>query len=759
MSVQNDGSTELEPDDERSGAPTATLSETTLERGAGALPDDPGRPRGRWRHWLQRPRWRQWWREDALWPDPGWVRAQRRGLTVVAAIVALGVTYDAWLATCGFEGCPSTTEIRLYRPTEGGRVLDRGGAEIGQVEAIRRFNVSLGTVPQHVRHAFLAVEDRRFYRHRGVDVRGAVRAALRNLQAFGVREGFSTITMQVARNTFLARRYPYTDRSLERKLIELRIAGLLERTLTKDQILELYLNAIYLGNGTFGVEAASRDLFGRSVEHLTVAEGAVLAALPKGPSAYTPRTNPARARQRRDLVLGLMAREGYITPGEARRARSSALRLAPVDPRRGGFPESYALDAVRQQVDSLLGESALRHGDLVIHTTIDGRAQQVAQRAVTRYASQIQRNGGRRGAAVVEGAFVAIDPRTGGIRALVGGREYRRRGYNRAFAAHRQPGSAFKPFVYAAALRFGFTPVTLVDDEPVEVRQGRGVWTPANYDGIYLGRVPMRTALARSSNAATVRVAQAVGEQNVVRQARENGIRSELRPVPSIALGALEVTPLELVAAYAPFANGGFRVQPHLITRIETTDGTLLWSGEPRPERVMDERDAFQLTSMLRSVVDEGTARSLRSAGVWQPVAGKTGTTNNQADVWFVGYTPTVVAGIWFGYDKPRSLGDRAAGGRYAAPAWAEFYRDGWRDQEEDTDWPVPDGLVMRVVDAETGDLAGEWCPLTREEWFKPGSEPTQLCNEHWEPESYYTGGWLNGIRERISGVLRGVIP
>jgi len=243
-----------------------------------------------------------------------------------------------------------------------------------------------------------------------------------------------------------------------------------------------------------------------------------------------------------------------------------------------------------------------------------------------------------------------------------------------------------------------------------------------------------------------------------VERARRNGIASRLSAVPAIALGALEVTPLELVAAYAPFANGGNRVTPHLVTRIETADGTVLWTGQPAITPVMDARDAFQLTSMLRSVVDEGTARSLRGMGVEQPVAGKTGTTNNGADVWFVGYTPSVVAGVWFGYDTPRSLGDAAAGGRYAAPAWAEFYRDGWRDKSADGDWPVPDGLVMRVVDAENGELAGEWCPWTRREWYKPGTEPTQHCADHYEPY-FDDSSWYDGIRERIGGIFRGVIP
>ncbi|HEX3160028.1 MAG TPA: PBP1A family penicillin-binding protein [Gemmatimonadaceae bacterium] len=726
---------------------------------AGGAPPKGGQPSGAGARASRMPAWPRWLRRDGLWPDPGWARREWKGLTLVAVLVVAGLTFNGWLATCGFDRCPTPQEIRAYHPAEGGRILDRRGRQLGQVEPIRRINVPLSAIPAQVQQAFLAVEDRRFHEHQGVDWRGVMRATVRNVAALGVREGFSTITMQVARNTYLARRFPYTDRSLQRKLIELRITALLERALTKEQILELYLNTIYLGNGTYGVEATSRDLFGRSVEHLTLPEGAVLAALPKGPSAYTPRRYPERARARRDLVLSLMAREGYVTAAEAQAAARRPLKLAPVDARRTAATASYALDLVRATVDSLLRGSGFETGDIVVRTTLDADAQQAAQRAVARQADAIQRESGRAQAKEkVEGAFVALDPRTGGIVAMVGGREHQRGAFNRATSAHRQPGSAFKPFVYAAALGAGFTPTSLVDDAPIEVQQGTTIWRPANSNGVYLGRVTMRTALARSSNSAAVRVAQSVGERSVVDRARRNGIASPLSAVPAIALGALEVTPLELVTAYAPFANGGNHVTPHVLTRIETADGTVLWSGQPRLTPVMDARDAFQLTSMLRSVVDEGTARSLRGMGVEQPVAGKTGTTNNGADVWFVGYTPSLVAGVWFGYDTPRSLGDDAAGGRYAAPAWAEFYRDGWRDKSADGEWPVPDGLIMKVVDAENGLLADEWCPWTRREWYKPGTEPTSYCDVHFAP---YVDDprWYDQVRERIGGIFRGVIP
>jgi penicillin-binding protein 1A len=333
--------------------------------------------------------------------------------------------------------------------------------------------------------------------------------------------------------------------------------------------------------------------------------------------------------------------------------------------------------------------------------------------------------------------MVALDPRTGDVRALVGGRAYGERytrgTLNRALKAHRQPGSAFKPFVYAAALASGMTPATGVDDEPIDVPLGNGrIWSPGNSEGNYLGPTTLRQALAHSANGATVRVGRQLGEARVIDVARRNGIQSKLPAVPSLVLGAVEVTPLELVTAYAPFANGGFRVVPRLVTRVSTPDGNVLWTAPVRRAAVMDARDAFLLTSMLRSVVEEGTGRAIVNAGIREPVAGKTGTTNNGSDVWFVGYTPALVAGFWFGYDEPRSMGQGATGGRLAAPAWADFYQAGWRERAGD--WAAPAGLVRRRVDADNGHAATEYCPATRDEWFKQGSEPTRQCAEHTEP-------------------------
>ncbi|HXE58240.1 MAG TPA: PBP1A family penicillin-binding protein [Gemmatimonadales bacterium] len=652
------------------------------------------------------------------------LRRHRRRLALgLAAAAGLGLVLAFLYGfTCGFAGCPSVEEIRAFRPSEGGRVLDREGELLGRLRPVRRVVVPLERIPPHVRQAFVAVEDRRFREHGGIDWRSVGRALWRNLVSLGVREGSSTITMQVARSAFIG---DHDGRvSLGRKLIELRLAPRIERALSKDRILELYLNLIYLGDGTYGVEAASRHWFGKSVSRLTLAEGATLAALPKAPTVYEPRRHAERARARRNLVLALMAREGFVSGERARAAARQPLRVRS----RGWRPAtgwSYAVELARAFVDSALGRDAGR-GELTVRTTFDARAQRAAEQAVRDRAAAIGRG--------VQGAMVALDPGSGEMLAVVGGSGPAAGGFNRALAARRQPGSAFKPFVYAAAIEAGLTTVTPVDDSPVEVVDAGRVWRPANHDHEYGGTIPLRLALARSANAATVRVSQWVGPGRVAALARRLGIASPIRPLPSIALGAVEVTPLELVAAYAPLANGGFRVEPHFVRSVEA-GGRTLWQGNPKPPApVLDPRDAFLVTSMLQSAVDEGTGYVLRELGVHDPVAGKTGTTNNGADVWFVGYTPSLVAGFWFGRDTPRSLGGGASGARLAAPAWASFYRKAWRDRGAGEGWRAPAGVVERVVDPETGLLAGDYCPTRRLEWFKAGTEPTEHCREHDSP-------------------------
>lgn len=458
-----------------------------------------------------------------------------------------------------------------------------------------------------------------------------------------------------------------------------------------------------------------------------------------------------------------MVHEGYISPERYPDLAATRLRIARDQWRPDTSDDSFALDAVRAITDSVLKEGDEDVADISVYTTLDRSAQIAADRSVRRHAAAIQRESSgyyKRQSHSIQGAMVAIDPRTGDIRALVGGRRYERGNFNRALLAHRQPGSAFKPFVYAAALSAGYTPASEVEDAPVEVIQGRQVWSPSNYNDDYAGRITFRKALMRSANAATVRVSQLVGLPRIIETAHRNGIQSDIPNYPAIALGAIEVTPMELVRAYAPFANGGYRVKPRLVKRIETRDGDALWTSEiEAPVQVMDPRDAYQLTSMLRAVVDYGTGRPIRDYGAKGIIAGKTGTTNNGTDVWFVGYTPNLVAAFWFGYDDPHSISSDASGGRLASPAWAEFYTQGWTEPVAENAWLPPAGMVPATIDPTTGWLANEWCPARKVEYFKPGTEPRIECIEHGPPEADIQPGWPDqtdwprGVERGIGGI------
>jgi penicillin-binding protein 1A len=676
---------------------------------------------------------------------------RRRILLVTSAAFALTlVTTFLYSWSCGFRGCPSIADIQTFVPSQGGRVVDRNGDLLGYLNPIRRVTVSLERIPEVVRNAFIAVEDRRFAEHSGLDWRGFGRAFWRNASTLGVREGASTLTMQVARSGFIGA--DRNERSMGRKLIELRLAPRIEKALTKDQILELYLNLIYLGDATYGVEAASRHYFGKSVNRLSLAEAAMLAGLPRAPSVYDPRDHPERARERRNLVLALMAREGFISASDAEKASRQRLTVA----RLGWKPSdasSYAIEAVRNLVESTVGKHSSR-GEISVYTTFDLAAQRSAERAVRDRATAIGRG--------TQGAMVALNPHTGAVLAMVGGSGRAQGGFDRATRARRQPGSAFKPFVYAAALEAGYSPASMVEDVPVQLVDAGRVWTPANSNHTYAGPITLRSALARSANAATVRVSQDIGVQRVAALARKMGISSPLNPVPSLALGSAEVTPLELVLAYAPFANGGWKVEPWSVDSIMVGSHTAYRGKEAirametkdpvaaiRRTKVLDSTTAFLVTSMLQSVVDEGTGYYLRNLGVHTAVAGKTGTTNNGADVWFVGYTPTILAGFWFGHDQPRSLGRAASGGRLAVPAWASFYRRAWEDRESGEEWEVPEGIVVEEIDPTTGLLAGYYCPTTRIEYFKDGTQPTEVCEGH-EHDS-----WLQEIGEDAFSTVR----
>jgi len=671
-------------------------------------------------------------------PAVSWRARLLKPLLYAGAIAVAGAfTTASWWWSCGWQGCPTPSQLRAWKPTEGGALLARDSAFVSALSPVNRTNVPLALVPAHVQAAFIAVEDRRFHAHHGVDWYGVARATVANVTAGSVREGASTITMQLARNVFLGNRA--TERTFGRKLLEWRYATLLEGSLSKQDILERYLNVIYLGNGVYGVEGASRDLFGKSVKNISLGEAAMLAGLPKAPSSYSPRRDKARARARRATVFDVLLREGVADSATIQKLRNAPLKLARAEWAPARAVDSWAVEAVRVTLDSLRAAGvipkALNDAQLRVWSTIDRRAQIAGERAIASGAWQIDQERASGGFAVsgagsrTQGALVALDPTTGALRAIVGGRRIERKGFNRALRAKRQPGSTFKPFVYAEALRQGFTLASMLEDEPVEIDIGRTMWTPANYGDNYAGHITLRDALARSANAATVRLSSKLSVRRIADLAHAQGITSELPIVPALALGAGAVTPLELTAAYAPFGNGGTRVQPYLVERVEDQFGRVLWS-HPRTAavKVLEATDAFLMTSLMQGVVDRGTGRPVRDAGIRGPVAGKTGTTNDGTDVWFVGFTPTLVASVWFGADDPQPLGWNASGGRLAAPVWARFLRDGWHSPEEDSAWMPPAGIETKQIDIGTGKLASDWCGPSRKEFFVRGSGPRTSC-------------------------------
>jgi penicillin-binding protein 1A len=689
----------------------------------------------------------------------------RRTLLISAlGLAGLGVlglgafaVYWTWFL-CAGDLCPSIEQFDEYRPAEPARVYAADGRFIGEVGLERRSVVRLEQVPPHVVDAFVITEDKRFYRHRGIDYVRIVGAVWANLKAGGFAEGFSTITMQLARNVF-PEQLPDRSRArsgmdnLLRKFREAKVARRLERQFSKERILELYLNQISFGAGAYGVESAAQRYFGRPINELTVAEGAMLAALPKAPSRFNPRRFPDRAIQRRNTIIELMRREGALSDADASIAKAYPLRL--YRPSRGGSGElaPYFVEWVRAELVQRFGRQVYERG-LRVLTTLDLDMQGAAERAVERQLRAIEAQAygpythltyeqylarAQSGTAdpnvpnspYLQGAFIAMDPRTGAVRALVGGRDFDDSQFDRAVRALRQPGSTFKPIVYATAIRTGRPPSYFLDDEPIEVPQLDGsLWTPQNYDLKFEGRLTMRRALFTSRNLPAIRLTMEIGESGVVEMAKSFGITTRVPPFPSIALGSADVYPLEMVAAYSTFANLGWRVAPNPIRRVETLDGRRLYEAEPERVQVLSREEAWLMVDMMKDVVRRGSGTAVLRGGFTIPSGGKTGTTNDHTDVWYVGYTTDLVAGVWMGFDQPKRIKDNAQGGQLAAPAWTAFMREVYQRKPAPPDWPRPLGIIALPIDPATGLRAGPGCmsDSVRVEYFLPGTEPQAEC-------------------------------
>jgi 1A family penicillin-binding protein len=660
---------------------------------------------------------------------------------------------------CGTSGCPDVRLLSAYQPGGAPVLLDRHGEKFADLAPYERVVVSLDSLPPYVANAFIAVEDRRFWQHRGVDWPRVLGAARANLRARGVTQGSSTIPMQLARNIF-PRELPGTERTLKRKLQEARVAQLIEGRFSKSEILEMYLNHIYFGGGAYGVEAAARLYFGTAASELTLPQAATLAALPKAPSNYDPRRRPERAEERRNLVLTLMERQHLIDAETAAEARSTELAAKTGGGRdRSGVPlGAYYIDIVRDALEDRFGESLYR-SRIRIHTTLDPVAQRAAEQELE---TQLKSLDGRvrRGEGELQGAMVVMEAATGDVLALVGGRDPTSSRYNRATHGRRQVGSAFKPFVFAAALDEGIPTSQLVLDAPLRMQLSRNdVWEPSNFDGRYEGEVSLRHALVRSRNIPTIRLASAVGIDDVAKTARAAGVRERMDETPALALGTVAMSPLQLATAYTTFATLGQTAEPRFLLRVEDENGGLLWEA-PRTRRTrgMDAAVAYVVTDILRDAVDYGTGTGVRSAGFRGPVAGKTGTTNNATDAWFVGYTPDVVGAVWIGYDKPTALGSAATGGGFAAPVWGRVMRQLYRERPVPPDWRAPTGVLAYRIDPYTGLVLQDGCypgaSAEATEIFIAQYVPASTCpyRDFWSDFWNRVGGIFGGERQERGG-------
>ena len=750
------------------------------------------------------------------------VRRLLVGAVVVGFLLAGALT--AFIYREITRDLPSINAAVKYQPPVTTQILANDGTVIGEFYSQKRYLVPFERIPQHVRQAFIAAEDDAFYRHRGVDATGILRAMFSNVLAGGKVQGGSTITQQVVKSVLLS-----PQKSYERKLKEMVLSLRLEQELSKDDILLLYLNHIYLGSSAYGVAAAAREYFGKDIADVTLAEAALLAGLPQAPSRYSPYRHWPEAKARQRYVLNRMYEVGFIDRGSRDAALNEPLSLAS---RKGSFQAApYFVEHVRRILEERYGRTVLYDLGLQVHTTVDLRLQVLAEQALRSGVEKLAaRRGGfragfrhmapeereaylrlqaqafkgvdapdpafsyeglvtavRRGARAcrsarspakwcsrpkatrrfpklelndlirvrvieddgplrfeydpsptIEGALVAMDQRTGFVKAMVGGYDFERSHFNRVTQAKRQPGSAFKPLVFAAALDRNFTPASVIVDEPISFSDNGSIWSPQNYEQRFFGPTSLRTALAKSRNVVTVKLAERIGIQYLIDYLPRFGLAGPLPRNLSIALGTTEVTPLELADAFCTFANNGLRPVPVVITEITDQQGQVLEHTDPAVAQAIPALTAYQITSMLQDVVERGTGK--RAAGLGQPTAGKTGTTNDLDDAWFVGYTPQLLAAVWIGFDNKRPIGPKETGGKVAAPIWKSFMENALADQPR-AEFAVPGGLKCVNVDPSTGGRATPGS-ATRLECFRPGTEPqpgavpaVQLVNNRATPK------------------------
>ena len=686
---------------------------------------------------------------------PRLVKGVAAAMALVAAVSLAG---GLWFLVSMRSGLPDLDALRrMGEMDQATSVFDDKDQFAFSIYKEQRIDVSLADVSPHLVHALVAVEDQRFYDHNGFDLVRIGAAALTNLRSGRRAQGGSTITQQLARQSFLT-----PDKTLRRKAQELILASRIERLYTKSQILELYFNKVYFGDGLYGAEAASRGYFGKHASQLNVSEAALLAGLVKSPSSYAPTANPERAIARRNVVLQAMLDSRVIDRATWQSARGMKISLH--DTLRADEPHGqYFKEQVRREMVDRFGWQRVYQGGLRVFTTIDMPMQVAAETAIAdqlktvearRAAWQTRRATAKKSTAPksdaaneeepLQAALIALDPVTGHVRAMVGGRNFDASHFNRAVQAKRQPGSAFKPFVYATALEAGYAPASVIDhlDEPIATPQG--AWTPEDEHSAG-SSMSLRTALRTSSNRAAVRLLQEVGIERTVQNAKMMGV-GDVPSVPSLALGSGEVTLQSMTAAYAAFDNHGLVPQPLLVRRVEDVDGNVLYEAKDSSTRAISDATAFLMSTMLADVINAGTGNRARSLGFTLPAAGKTGTTNDFNDAWFVGYTTKLVAGVWVGFDEPHTILPNGFAADVAVPAWAAFMKAATRGDKPE--WlTAPSEVTTASVCRLSGKLATEGCQdvevvnnktgqlehrsMVYTDYFTGGSEPTTYCDQH----------------------------
>lgn len=650
------------------------------------------------------------------------LKITNKTLVIAGIIISVVIGIIAGGTISFLKDLPQVADLRENKPNLSTRIFDCNDELIDQLYVEQRTLIPLNKVPEIFQKAIIAVEDEKFFSHFGIDPIGITRALFINILHGRIVQGGSTITQQLARNLFLTRK-----RTFIRKIKEVLLALEIERKYTKKEILEMYLNQIYFGSGAYGIEAAARTYFGKHVWELTTAECAILSGLPRAPNEYSPYKNLDKAVKRKNSVLSRLFSRGIISKEEFLKSKKESVNLRKIEIENA----PYFVEYIRQKLEETYGSNVIYKGGLNVYTTLDLKIQNIAERILISGIESAEKELLQKTDKKLQGAMLVLDT-SGNIKAMVGGRSFKESEFNRAVQARRQPGSAFKPFIYLTAIEVGFTPADIIVDSPVVFKDSFGnEWKPENYERKFFGPTTLRNAITHSRNVVTVKLLAKLGVDNVINYTHRVGIKSELTKDLTLALGTSEVTLLELVGSFTVFPNMGLLAEPIAIKSIKDSKGVTIEEYNTNIEEVIKPETAYILTSMMESVINNGTARVARRFKIPKTVAGKTGTTDNNTDAWFIGFTPEIIAGVWLGYDDKISLGDLATAAKIAVPIWASFISEVYDKDKETKNFEIPENIVTAKIDTTSGLLATKDCKETVDEVFINGTVPTKPCDTH----------------------------